>query len=121
MQLTEHKTNPLNERITITPDERDPESGASREYTVTSFEEPNVTRTLAHIDFHRGPLSDGVNGVTFEVLAAIMMDRLRGLQSGPRACPENNEALIALELTMSALRARTAGRMARGVEGTNQV
>ena len=74
------------------------------------------------IPFQNGPvLQSGVNGVTHEVLLAIVADRLRAFQAGQFANPYNAEALAAIEAAQSALKARTLERMQRGVEGTHQV
>ena len=66
-------------------------------------------------------LTAGVNGVMDENLLAIVVDRLRGFQSGPYACRENALALTKLEESLMWLRERTREREARGVEGTYSV
>ncbi len=74
--------------------------------------------------FQNGPVKEdgnGVNGITHEVLLAVLIDRIRGFQSGPWKCPENALALSYLEGALAALNARTKVREARGVEGTHQV
>ena len=77
--------------------------------------------TSLKILFQNGPIAEaGVNGITQEVLLAILMDRLRSFQSGPYACRENALALTKLEEAQHWLQARTIGRMKRGVEGTHQ-
>jgi hypothetical protein len=63
----------------------------------------------------------GVNGITNEVLLAIVADRLRGFQSSPYACQENAEALECTEAALRRLHDRTRAREARGVEGTHTV
>lgn len=75
-------------------------------------------RTL--ILFQNGPIKEvGVNGVTQEALLAILIDRLRGFQSGPYACRENAIALTHLEEALMWLQQRTVARIRRGVEGTH--
>ena len=54
-----------------------------------------------------------------EDLIAIVIDRMRGFQSGDYACRDNAIALTKLEEALMWLRNRTNGREARGVEGTN--
>ena len=44
--------------------------------------------------FQNGPIQEvGVNGITHEVLLAIVIDRLRSFQAGPYPSPENKMAL----------------------------
>jgi len=70
--------------------------------------------------FQNGPIKEvGVNGVTQEALLAILIDRLRGFQSGPYACRENAIALMHLEEALMWLQQRTVARIRRGVEGTH--
>jgi hypothetical protein len=76
---------------------------------------------VTRISFQNGPIAEaGVNGLTQEALLAIVADRLRSFQAGPYACPENGDALAAVEEAMACLHSRTKARMARGVEGTHQ-
>jgi len=65
-------------------------------------------------------LENGVNGVTQEVLLAVIIDRLRSFQNGEFACRENEKALTHLEEAMHWLQQRTINRLRRGVEGTHQ-
>lgn len=76
------------------------------------------TKMLDRIKFQKGPINEvGINGVTQEVLLAIVIDRLRSFQAGPFACPENEEALRFAQGSLDALKRRTTERMQRGVEG----
>jgi hypothetical protein len=117
MLLTDHKINELNEALMITTDERDEQYGnASHAYDVQGFGEGLL------IKFQRGPIKEvGVNGVSNEALLAILIDRMRGFQSGPFACRENACALTKLEEALHWLHSRTRSRVARGVEGTNHL
>ena len=73
------------------------------------------------IKFQNGPIKEaGVNGVMNEDLLAILIDRMRGFQSGDYACDANKHALYYLENALTALRERTDEREARGVEGTHE-
>lgn len=77
---------------------------------------------FAEIRFQDGPIAEaGVNGVMDENLLAIVIDRLRGFQSGPYKCRENAIALTKLEESLMWLKERTRGREARGVEGTHKI
>ena len=72
------------------------------------------------ITFQNGPIKEvGVNGVTNEDLIVIIIDRLRGFQSGKYTCRYNALALTKLEEALMWLRNRTNERENRGVEGTN--
>lgn len=60
------------------------------------------------------------NGVTNEVLLAIVIDRLEGFQAGPFACDENGDALEFARRSLMALHRRTRERLARGVENKHE-
>src|SRR4051812_15187844 len=113
--ITDHVANPVNDRITITAMDEPGAGGANHYYTV------DVDGSeIAGLDIHfqNGPIAeDGVNGVTQEVLLAVVIDRLRSFQAGPFACIENAIALEHTDLALDALKSRTRSRMARGVEG----
>jgi hypothetical protein len=123
-KLTDHKLNGVNEALEITVLDQPGAGNACHLYAV-SFDYglpgfPDGRRTY-HIDFQNGPLGEvGVNGLTQEALLAILIDRLRGFQSGQFACRENAIALTHLEEALMWLQKRTRERLARGVEGTSQ-
>lgn len=72
------------------------------------------------MSFQNGPIKEtGVNGITHETLLTILIDRLKSFQSGPFACEENNQSLLALENALFFLKERTKKRIQRGVEGTH--
>ena len=75
------------------------------------------------INFQNGPVQEaGFNGVSNEALLEVLIDRMRGFQSGPFACRENACALTNLEQAQMWLQKRTRDRVAAGVEGThNQI
>jgi hypothetical protein len=71
--------------------------------------------------FQNGPIMEvGVNGVTHETLLAVLIDRMRGFQSGPYSTRENAIALTHLEEALMWLQRRTISRIKRGVEGTHE-
>jgi hypothetical protein len=71
--------------------------------------------------FQNGPIKEsGVNGLTQEVLIAIVIDRLRSFQAGPFSCRENAIALTHFEEGLMWLQRRTVDRIRRGVEGKHQ-
>ena len=78
--------------------------------------------TPVPIEFQNGPIAErGVNGITHEVLLAIVADRLRSFQKGPFGCKANACALTHIEEALHWLQQRTLERMRRGVEGTNTI
>ena len=112
--------------------------GANHEYSVRAtfpsrdalpeqFKNAQIWRTgddgsvdieLAHVSFQNGPIKEaGLNGVTQEVLLAIVIDRLRCFQAGPFACRNNGDAWEHIAKGLDLLQARTRDRIARGVEG----
>lgn len=110
-----HHGSELNQLLQITADAK-AEGGASHNYGVQGH-----AGEVAHsIKFQKGALKDaGFNGISDEALLAILIDRLRGFQSGPFSCRENALALTKLEESLHWLNARTKDRMARGVEGVS--
>lgn len=110
-----HHASDLNRNLSITADEK-AEAGASHNYSIDPIDSAGCA--LAKIKFQKGAMKDvGFNGVSDEALLAIVIDRLRGFQSGPFPCRENALALTKIEEAMHWLNARTADRVARGVEG----
>jgi len=78
-----------------------------------------VPTTTLH--FQKGPVKEhGLNGLSNEVLVAICIDRLRGFQGGQFKCDSNQKQLEYLEAYMAEAKARTAGRVAGGVEGQDK-
>ena len=74
------------------------------------------------IRFQNGPIKEnGKNGIHNEDLIAIVIDRLRGFQSGDFACRDNALALTKLQEALFWLRNRTNERKSRGIEGTSEL
>lgn len=126
-EITDHRVNPANDTIRIHVMDEPGAGGANHHYMVTL---PDWTRApdgsnshgVWDINFQNGPIAEhGVNGLTQEVLLAIVVDRLRSFQAGAFACRENALALTKIEEAQHWLHARTSARMARGVEGTHKV
>jgi len=115
--LSDHKVNGLNEALTINVIDEPGPGGANHHYEIL-LETPTGVRQT-NILFHKGPTQEaGFNGLSNEALMAVVMDRLRGFQSGELATRENALALTKLEESMMWLKKRTLDRVARGVEGT---
>lgn len=116
-QLTDHKVNPANDVLTVLAMDSPGSGGAHHDYAINGL----ATGTI-RIQFQNGPIAEvGVNGLTHEVLLAIVADRLRDFQKGPFATRYNALALTHLEEAQNWLNRRTLERMRRGVEGTHTV
>jgi hypothetical protein len=119
--VTDHKVNPANDKLAIEVLDEPGAGGANHIYQVRGYHAKDVDETAVVIRFQNGPIAEaGVNGLTQEVLLAIVADRLRSFQAGQYACRENALALTKVEEAMHWLHSRTLARMARGVEGTHQ-
>jgi hypothetical protein len=124
--ITTHHTNDANRAITLEADDRNPDNGnASHHYRAHYLQKASEGFSYAQnqdISFQDGPIGEvGVNGVTNELCAAIIIDRLEGFQTSKYACPENAAALEHFRAGLAALESRTKKREARGVEGTHTV
>ena len=97
------------------------QGNANHEYEICSVStEEQKGVQLGSVSFQNGPIKEaGVNGVMNEDLIAIVIDRMRGFQSGDYKCRDNAIALTKLEEALMWLRNRTNEREARGVEGTH--
>lgn len=129
-RLTEHKVNPVNDRLAVIVADDPGAGGAHHRYDITGYDESANPSTPEYdeivpgvtILFQNGPIDDvGVNGVTHEALLAIVADRLRSFQAGPYSCKENACALTHIEEALHWLHWRTIKRTQRGVEGTHTV
>ncbi len=125
-KLTEHIVNPTNDKLEIHVTDNPGSGGASHRYEIHGFDSssnpsgpaPEGSRIV--VLFQNGPIKEaGVNGITQEVLLAIVADRLRSFQAGQYASRENALALTYIEQAQMWLQKRTRDRMARGVEGTH--
>lgn len=123
--ITTHHTNDANKALTLEADERDESNGnASHRYDIRYLKYGReMSPRAVQIEFQRGPIAEagGTNGLTHEVLLAIVIDRLEGFQRGVWACEENLQALGHLREAFAVLEARTKLRDDRGVEGTHTV
>jgi hypothetical protein len=131
VELHDHKTGtPLNDVLLVTRmDEPDPANGMmahayeirvleTGELNVTMIETGSEIPAPTCIAFQHGPIKEvGINGISNEALVAIVLDRLRGAQSGDFRCRENACAITHFEEGLHWLTARTMNRTRRGVEG----
>lgn len=110
--------------ITITADDSAPQAGnMSHDYVVTfaAPEDGQPQMDPVRLHFQHGPTKEyGVNGITNEVLLALVIDRLRSAQEGPFKCRENALAITSCEEASRWLAKRTLDRMSRGVEDQNK-
>ena len=117
--LVDYKVNPANDILTVTVMDEPGQGHACHEYEITGG-----AAVPTRISFQNGLINEegnGVNGVTHEVLLAIVADRLRGFQEGLYKCKANACALTHIEEAMHWLQQRTIERMRRGVEGTHKI
>ncbi len=120
--LTSHQTNECNRQIELHAG-KPGVGGAPTRYDVFGpWGQAGMCPSFGlNMKFQDGPITNGVNGLTNEVLLAILEDRLVGFQTGPFAHKMNETALIHIRSAMDALRSRTDERDERGVEGTHTV
>jgi hypothetical protein len=132
-ELTSHRVNPANDKLVVEVLDEPGSGGAHHCYSITGFDYARnqsvpdrrqygdlKDEDTAIVLFQNGPIAEaGVNGLTHEVLLAILIDRLECFQAGAFANPYNQTALQSLRVAQEALLARTRHRMARGVEGTH--
>lgn len=114
--INTHEVNEANESVGLAALDEPSADGANHEYEI------RVGENSTKLKFQKGPLGAvGVNGITHEVLLAVLIDRLKGFQGGKFACRENALALTKLEEAVHWLNSRTRERIVRGVEGTHQL
>lgn len=112
-ELVNHRVNGVNDGIKVTVLDEPGQGNACHQYQA----EFGIERHI--VSFQNGPIKEvGTNGLTHEVLLAIVEDRLVGFQSGPYSCRENAVALTKIQEAMMWLKKRTSDRLLRGVEGT---
>lgn len=125
-QIHTHASNLCKNAIRIEAQDQPGDGGANHKYIVKGPDFDygggvDVAPTWGvNLNFQNGPIKEkGVNGLTNEVLLAIVQDRLEGFQRGPFACEENATALMAVQSALAILAARTKRRDDAGVEGTH--
>ena len=131
--ITTHKVNGVNDGIDILVADEKGAGGANHRYEITGFDtdtNPSSTSvggyktrfTKQAIIFQNGPIKEaGINGITQEILLAIVEDRLACFQAGPFASQYNADALDYVRKALASLKRRTEDRLARGVEGQTKV
>lgn len=119
--IDDHKVNPANDALIVRVVDAPGQGGANHKYAI-EYNPNSGDGFVYNINFQDGPISvdgNGINGLTHEVLLAIVADRLRSFQKGPYSCKANACALTHIEEAQHWLQQRTLERMRRGVEGTH--
>lgn len=127
-EITSHRVNPANDKLVLQVLDEPGSGGANHLYLVSGFnsagnpsEQEFDSADSTQILFQNGPIAEaGVNGLTHEVLLAILIDRLEAFQRGPFASRYNAAALGHVQEAQRVLFERTRERMGRNVEGTHQ-
>ena len=119
-EITTHHTNEVNKALVIKAIDHGGEPVA---YRVETDPLPTLPgKVSVELKFQHGPIKEvGVNGITNEVCAAIIIDRLEYFQSTKHACGENERALAHFQAGLLELESRTSRRTAEGVEGTHEL
>lgn len=121
LEITSHQINECNQAISITAMDEPGPGGANHQYRI-SVQSSGKPSWVIDLPFQNGPIREvGINGITQEVLMAVVKHRLECFQSGAYACVENATALDHVNKAIEALHSRTKARAARGVEGTHAV
>ena len=104
-------------------------TGADHRYDISGFDasknpafKEGDQATVLSILFQQGAVPEvGINGVTPESLLLCIEHLFNGYQTSQFACDENATVLQGVGMALEAIRARTADRTQRGVEGTHKV
>lgn len=137
-EITDHKTNGLNNCIRVMAIGEPGPGGANQVYelALVDGERPrDGSPDHWQIKFQNGNPAGNINGISNEALIAIVIDRLRGVQGlnpiveggqlpaakAPFACRENALALTHFQEGLMWLQKRTRDRQERGVEGQQKV
>jgi hypothetical protein len=128
--ITTHHTNDANRELRLYADNRNPENGNASHFYKIYYDSGALAAAAEELpyslqqtlQFQNGPIGEvGVNGITNEVLLAIVIDRLEGFQTSKWANTYNEHALSLCRAALQHLELRTKEREARGVEGTHTV
>lgn len=118
-RITTHLGSSLNDRLTVEATSPPGTGGAPYQYEIY-LDSPRGVKDRAYCElrFQQGNPADEINGISNEVLLAVVRDRLECYQRGPFACEDNAEALKGIVRAMDKLAWRSIERKDRGVEGT---
>lgn len=131
-QITRHLVDGESTQLTVHVADEPGSGGAHHLYLLDGFdfrENPSMESlkdlrfdsNIQGIFFQNGPVKEStVNGITGELLVALVIDRLECFQAGPYACEENAIALDYFVKGLETLQLRTKRRIAQGVEGVSE-
>lgn len=106
-KITSHELNDCNNQIELKAMD-EPGPGGANHYYQASYKDRIHARRHTDIIFQNGPIPDnGVNGITQEVLLAIVIDRLECFQKGMFPNDYNAAALAHCKDALSYLHDRT--------------
>lgn len=110
-EITTHKLPGVNDKLKLVAVD-------TNHHYLISFANEDGDLVDTNLRFQNGPLQEaGVNGITHEVLLAILIDRIEEFQKTDFVCRENAIALTKLQEALHWLNHRTFQRVRRGVEG----
>ena len=116
-QITTHIVPGEKDHLLIGTMDKPGHGGAHHEYEIF-VPDSSVRLDTECVIFQNGPIKEfGVNGITHEVLLAIIIDRLTCFQNGPFPSDLNAKALHHCQEALTNLQERTKDRIARNVEG----
>lgn len=114
--ITDHLVPGAEKEMTIKTADFPGPGGAYHIYECRHEEPSNLS--IQRIRFQKGTIKQaGVNGVTNEMLLAIVADRLQDWQKGEFNNFYNEQALLRVQEALEFLKRRTVDRLNRGVEG----
>ena len=115
-----HKGSDANDNIELTAVDEIGPGNANHAYAA-SWPTEGGNDAYQAIEMQKGAIKEvGRNGITDEVLLAIVLDRLRGFQAGKFSCRENALAITNIEQGLHWMNSRTKDRVSRGVEGVSK-
>lgn len=110
--ITTHQGNLLNDSLKLSAFGDPGNGGAHWRYLIERNGQCDT------FQFQQGNPADEINGISNEVVLAILIHRMEGFQSGPFRCNQNDVALNHLKAALFCFQDRTGERLRRGVEGT---
>jgi hypothetical protein len=120
-QVTEHEVGFLNSALSVVAIGEPGPGGAHFMYDIGVKTETLGDLPVAPIEyglkFQVGDPHETINGITNEVLLAVLIHRMDGFQRGPFHCSHNEAIRGHLKQALNLMHDRTRERASRGVEG----
>lgn len=131
-EINTHKNNPCNENIKITVEDLHLPEDTTNEHRRYVIERVNTQTNLAYREgdlitdiplyFQKGHCdNNNNNGLTFEVLAAIIIDTAEMFQKSSLATPETEEIIKHAQAIIDIGRRRYEDRLKRNVYDTREI